>query len=142
MGLESAADMYIPKPFSIIEFKSNVKALFRRIDIARRDGIETKEVMHFDALAIYTFNRSVHIKGVRINLTPKEFELLVLLASHPGRSFDRDELLRLVWGYEYFGYEHTVNSHINRLRAKIESQMSDPKYILTTWGVGYRFVEK
>ena len=74
-----------------------------------------------------------------VELTPKEFDLLVLLSKNPGRSYDRDQLLRQVWGYEFQGYEHTVNSHINRLRSKIEPNLSEPKYILTTWGVGYRF---
>ncbi|MEZ4850310.1 MAG: helix-turn-helix domain-containing protein [Bacteroidia bacterium] len=72
-------------------------------------------------------------------MTPKEFDLLYLLASHPGKSYSRDKLLSLVWGYEFNGYEHTVNSHINRLRSKIEPNLAHPKYILTTWGVGYRF---
>ena len=72
-------------------------------------------------------------------LTPKEFDLLVLMASHPGRSYDRQELLNLVWGYEFSGYEHTVNSHVNRLRAKLEPDVDNPKFILTTWGIGYRF---
>ena len=83
--------------------------------------------------------RKVTMKGVRLELTPKEFELLSLLASHPGTTYSRQRLLNLVWGYEYEGYEHTVNSHINRLRVKVEADLNDPKYILTTWGVGYRF---
>ena len=77
--------------------------------------------------------------GNRVELTPKEYDLLVLLATHPGRSYSREDLLNLIWGYEFSGYEHTVNSHINRLRSKIESDFSKPRYILTTWGVGYRF---
>ena len=82
------------------------------------------------------------ISGKRIDLSPKEFELLSLLASHPGKSYDRTKLLNLIWGYDFKGYEHTVNSHINRLRSKIEPDMGNPKYILTTWGVGYKFNEE
>ena len=74
-----------------------------------------------------------------MELTPKEFDLLYLLASNPGKSYTRERLLSIVWGYEFNGYEHTVNSHVNRLRAKIEENLNDPKYILTTWGIGYRF---
>jgi len=84
----------------------------------------------------------VLVEGVRINLSPKEFELLVLLASNPGRNYKRSQLLELIWGYDFDGYEHTVNSHINRLRAKIEPNMDHPTYILTTWGNGYKFNEE
>ncbi|WP_236974026.1 response regulator transcription factor [Membranihabitans maritimus] len=144
LGLESGADVYITKPFSVLELKSRIKALFRRIDIERKDdgygGNKNPSSLKYDELSINLENKSLHIRGQRIDLTPKEFELLALLASHPGRSYSRDELLRKVWGYEYNAYEHTVNSHINRLRAKIEPDMSSPKYILTTWGVGYRFL--
>ena len=83
--------------------------------------------------------RKVTINDERIDLTPKEFDLLFLLASNPGKSYSRDQLLSKVWGYEFEGYEHTVNSHINRLRAKVELDISNPTFILTTWGVGYRF---
>ena len=79
------------------------------------------------------------LKNTRIELTPKEFELLYLMASHPGRTYTRENLLNLIWGVQYSGYEHTVNSHINRLRSKIESDVSNPVYILTSWGAGYRF---
>ena len=82
------------------------------------------------------------IRDERIDLSPKEFELLSLLASNPGKSYDRNKILNLVWGYDFDGYEHTVNSHINRLRGKIEPNLQTPTYILTTWGVGYRFNEE
>jgi DNA-binding response OmpR family regulator len=81
------------------------------------------------------------LEGNRIELSPKEFELLALMAAHPGKNYSRTELLNLIWGYNFEGYEHTVNSHINRLRAKIEKDMSHPQYILTSWGVGYKFNE-
>lgn len=82
------------------------------------------------------------LNGERIELTPKEFDLLYLLASHHGRTYTREQLLSMLWGYQYNGYEHTVNSHINRLRSKIEENLSNPNYILTSWGVGYRFSEE
>jgi DNA-binding response OmpR family regulator len=83
----------------------------------------------------------VTLSNVRIELSPKEFDLITLLASNPGKSYSRKNLLNLIWGYDFEGYEHTVNSHINRLRSKIEGDVSNPKFILTTWGVGYRFNE-
>ena len=140
LGLESGADDYLTKPFGIREFVARVKAILRR---QKQNDKEKQEKSHtqfyFDGLSIDTEKRKVTFKEKRIDLTPKEFELLTLMAEHPGQSYNRDQLLRLVWGYEFNGYEHTVNSHINRLRAKIEPDINKPKYILTTWGVGYRF---
>ena len=95
--------------------------------------------MTFENLLIELDKHKVIVGGNRIELTPKEYDLLVLLASHPGKSYSREDLLNLIWGYEFSGYEHTVNSHINRLRSKIEADFSKPHFILTTWGVGYRF---
>jgi len=142
MGLESGADDYLTKPFSVREFIARVKAIFRRIELLSEDK-KTDEVekMQFEQLEIETVKRKVTLQGERIELTPKEFDLLVLLAQHPGRSYTRSQLLSLVWGYEFSGYEHTVNSHINRLRMKIEPNPAKPTFILTTWGVGYRFKE-
>ena len=100
------------------------------------------KIMHFGDLHIDLEKRKVSLGEKRIDLSPKEFELLSLLASNPGKSYDRSRILNLVWGYDFEGYEHTVNSHINRLRAKIEPKLSKPTYILTTWGVGYRFNEE
>jgi DNA-binding response OmpR family regulator len=100
-----------------------------------------KRKLEFGDLSIDLEKRAVNIKADRIDLSPKEFELLSLLASHPGKSFDRSRILSLVWGYDFDGYEHTVNSHINRLRRKIEPDMNKPSYILTSWGIGYRFNE-
>ncbi|MCL4143472.1 UNVERIFIED_CONTAM: hypothetical protein GTU68_032111 [Idotea baltica] len=128
LGLESGADDYLTKPFSIREFIARVKAIFRR-----------EQQLRFGDLMVDGESRKVTILDNRVELTPKEFDLLFLLASHPGRSYSRDKLLSQVWGYDFNGYEHTVNSHINRLRSKIESDLSQPQYILTTWGVGYRF---
>ncbi len=141
LGLESGADDYLTKPFGIREFIARVKAILRRQEIQKTKGNDTSakaEIQHGDLLIDLT-KRKVSRGGDRIDLTPKEFDLLCLMAENPGRSFDRDQLLSTVWGYEFSGYEHTVNSHINRLRSKIETDLSNPKYILTTWGIGYRF---
>jgi DNA-binding response OmpR family regulator len=143
LGLETGADDYLTKPFSIREFIARVKVIFRRsqlpIDISQNN--HTK-ILHFGDLEIDRDKRKVSLKGARVELSPKEYELLILLASNPGKSYNRERLLSMVWGYNFDGYEHTVNSHINRLRGKIEADISSPKYILTTWGVGYRFNEE
>jgi len=138
LGLESGADDYITKPFGIQEFIARVKAILRRQEVNQRSKINNK-VLVVDSLEVDQEKRKVTFEGKRIDLTPKEFDLLALLAANPGKSYDRDQLLSLIWGYEFNGYEHTVNSHINRLRSKIEPDINNPKYILTTWGIGYRF---
>jgi DNA-binding response OmpR family regulator len=140
LGLESGADDYITKPFSVREFIARVKAVLRRTD---RSGPSTQsgaeQEISFGSLTIDRQKRSVSLNGERIELTPKEYDLLLLLASNPGRSYTREQLLNTIWGSQFEGYEHTVNSHINRLRAKIETDANEANYILTTWGVGYRF---
>ncbi|MCI5082432.1 MAG: response regulator transcription factor [Saprospiraceae bacterium] len=149
LGLELGADDYMTKPFSVREFIARVKALFRRTRMHatsdnsgfRAGNAHSQQLMHYGALEIDLDKRKVSIDQKRIDLSPKEFELLSLLASNPGKSYDRSKILNLIWGYDFDGYEHTVNSHINRLRSKIEPDISSPKYILTTWGVGYRFNE-
>lgn len=140
LGLEVGADDYLTKPFGIREFIARVKAIFRRIEAIKKE-IDNDADIIFGDLNIEVAKRKVLLNGDRIELTPKEFDLLHLLASHPGRTYTREQLLNILWGYQYNGYEHTVNSHINRLRSKIEPNLSDPKYILTSWGVGYRFNE-
>lgn len=140
LGLETGADDYITKPFSVREFLARIKAVLRRTGATSTE--EISKVLQFDTLEIEIENRIVRIEGERIELTPKEFDLLALMAKYPGRSFSREKLLNIVWGYQFEGYEHTVNSHINRLRAKIESDQAAPRYILTTWGVGYRFTDE
>jgi DNA-binding response OmpR family regulator len=142
LGLESGADDYLTKPFSVREFLARVKAIFRRVQMNLDDQQDTEKkgkILKFKELEIEIQKRKVSISGKRIELTPKEFDLLALMASRPGRSYDREQLLNLIWGYEFSGYEHTVNAHINRLRSKIENDLSKPTFILTTWGVGYRF---
>lgn len=143
LGLEMGADDYITKPFSVREFIARVKAVFRRTSqSSEKSAVQTDTTLSFDDLSIDIEMRKVIVRGEKVELSPKEFELLVLMASHPGKSYSRSDLLKLIWGYDFNGYEHTVNSHINRLRAKIEADMNDPKYIITTWGVGYKFNEE
>ena len=140
LGLETGADDYLTKPFSVREFKSRVKAILRRVKMIQEQlSPDFNKRILVGELMIEGEKRKVSINGKIISLTPKEFDLLWLLASHPGRSYSREQLLNLVWGHEFLGYEHTVNSHINRLRAKIETNLDNPKFILTTWGIGYRF---
>jgi len=141
LGLEIGADDYITKPFSIRELLARIKAVLRRSDISSQTDKEDEIEIRFDGLYINVGLRIVETKGKRQELSPKEFDLLVHLASNPGKTYTRMQLLNQVWGYEFEGFEHTVNSHINRLRAKIEKKMSPPEYILTTWGVGYKFRE-
>ena len=146
LGLELGADDYITKPFSPRELLSRIKARIRRIDdlispnTTNGVGHEAK-VIKVDELVIDPEKRKVLKNNITIELTPKEFELLVLLASKPGKTYTRLQLLNLVWGTNFEGLEHTVNTHINRLRSKIESDPANPEYIITTWGVGYKFRE-
>jgi len=143
LGLEMGADDYMTKPFSVREFIARVKAIFRRAARTEKQPQgEIVSLLTFAALQIDLDKRKVTIDDKRIELSPKEFELLSLLATNPGKSYERTKLLSLIWGYDFQGYEHTVNSHINRLRSKIEPDLQKPKYILTTWGVGYRFNEE
>jgi two-component system alkaline phosphatase synthesis response regulator PhoP len=144
MGLETGADDYLTKPFSVREFIARVKVIFRRNEdnALLQDATAASSVISYSGLEIDMDKRKVTLNSSRVELSPKEFELMALLASNPGKSYSRKRLLNLVWGYDFEGYEHTVNSHINRLRGKIEEDVSHPKFILTTWGVGYRFNEE
>lgn len=143
LGLEVGADDYLTKPFSIRELLARVKALFRRVEVLKTPtaGGEQKQICAGD-LVIDADKRKVTLSGKMIDLTAKEFDLLLQFAQHPGRVYTRSQLLDLVWGYAHAGYEHTVNSHINRLRGKIERDTSRPRYIVTVWGVGYSFAEE
>jgi two-component system, OmpR family, alkaline phosphatase synthesis response regulator PhoP len=138
-GLDVGADDYITKPFGVKELVARVRAVLRRSQAMNTDMSKMGKVLQFSDMTIDTENRTVTLKGERMDLTPKEFDLLFILAKKPGRSHSRQQLLDAVWGYEFDGLEHTVNSHINRLRMKIEEDVQNPTYILTTWGVGYRF---
>lgn len=139
LGLELGADDYLAKPFSVLELVARVKALIRRAEaMARGSRVDGAWVTAGD-LRIDPVSREVTIAGRPVDLTLREFDLLVFFARHPGKVFSRMELLNQVWGYRHEGYEHTVNTHINRLRAKVEREPARPERILTVWGVGYKF---
>ncbi len=141
LGLEMGADDYVTKPYSLSELMARVKAIFRRVEALQADPTPAGEVLTAGDLIIDSGRRSVSCKGRSIDLTPKEFDLLKFLASRPGKVYNRSQLLGIIWGYGHSGYDHTVNSHMNRLRAKIEQDPTQPRYILTVWGVGYKFNE-
>jgi DNA-binding response OmpR family regulator len=142
VGLEIGADDYVTKPFSIPELLARVKAILRRVE-ELSEGIqdETPAVIEAGNLVIDPARRKATLKDRTLDLTAKEFDLLVHFAGNPGKVYTRSQLLDMVWGYGHDGYEHTVNSHINRLRTKIEKDSAHPDYILTVWGVGYKFTE-
>lgn len=140
LGLEYGADDYLTKPFNILELKARIKAILRR-----SNNKETKlgdQVVQVEEFTINTLGRKVSIGDKDVNLTAKEFDLLLLLATNAGKVFKREELLEIIWGYEYFGDLRTVDVHIRRLREKIEKNSSQAEYILTKWGVGYYFRSK
>ncbi len=142
LGLETGADDYVSKPFSIFELVARAKALLRRAGLGNTKEtkpLEKSQPIVVGELRIDLDRRGVSLNGHDIDLTAREFTLLEFFASHPERVFQRVQLLDHVWGYGHEGYEHTVNSHINRLRAKIEKNPADPKIIQTVWGVGYKF---
>jgi len=143
LGLEVGADDYLTKPFSIRELQARIKALLRRVAaLGQQSTDQDSEKLVIGELTIDPTKRRVIVAGREVGLTAREFDLLLHFARHPGRVYNRAELLDKVWGYGHDGYEHTVNSHINRLRAKIEQDPAKPHYVLTVWGVGYKFVER
>ncbi len=140
LALELGADDYVTKPFSVLELMARIKALLRRSNPAEQKAVEKKLLVYKD-ICIDCDKMKATCKGRRLELTAKEFDLLALLANNPGKTFSRHDLLEQVWGYAFEGYEHTITSHINRLRIKIEANLQYPQYILTSWGKGYRFSE-
>lgn len=145
LGLETGADDYVSKPFSILELVARVRAIFRRTsheEDNKSNKLPSAAHINIGELFIDPDQRRIDVAGHSIDLTAREFTLLEFFARHPGRVFPREQLLDQVWGYGHEGYEHTVNSHINRLRAKIEKDPANPKMIVTVWGVGYKFVEQ
>ena len=139
LGLNLGADDYMTKPFSVRELTARVKARIRRASLNQEAEGPPPETYTYGGLLLDPVKHKVLLDEKVVELTAKEFDLLKLFMQQVGKTFTREELLSKVWGYSYSGYEHTVNSHINRLRLKIEKDPAHPTYILTVWGVGYKF---
>jgi DNA-binding response OmpR family regulator len=142
LGLEMGADDYITKPFSLREVEARIKSVLRRAraSAAAGDGLDETPIVR-GTLRVDPVRREVTISDRHIDLTPKEFDLLRLFAANPGRVFPRKYLLEKIWDYSYEGYDRTIDSHINRLRAKIEENPEKPQLVLTVWGIGYKFTD-
>ena len=143
LGLEMGADDYITKPFSLRELEARIKSVLRRARAATHTEVAGEEApIVRGRLRIDPAKREVSVGDRQVELTPKEFELLRLFASNPGRVFPRKYLLEKIWDYSYEGYDRTIDSHINRLRAKIEDNPENPQMVLTVWGIGYKFSDE
>jgi DNA-binding response OmpR family regulator len=141
LGLELGADDYVTKPFNPRELTARIKAILRRSQLPTGKDQVGMQVIRLQDLQIDLFQRKVRIRDKEVDLTSKEFALLSLLASHPGRVFSREKLLEHVWGYDYYGDARTVDVHIRHMREKIEPDPATPQLILTVWGAGYKFRE-
>jgi DNA-binding response OmpR family regulator len=139
LGLELGADDYLAKPFSMLELVARVRAQFRRAEAWRQHAEAATPALRFGPFELDLARRRLVREGTELPLTLREHDLLAFLLRHRGQAFSRGELLARVWGAGFDGYEHTVNSHINRLRAKVEDDPREPRRIVTVWGVGYRF---
>ncbi len=143
VGLEVGADDYVTKPFSLQELVARVHATLRRLRLTKEwsGDVETEgaESLEFESIVIDTLRRRVTVDSQEVHLTVREYDLLVFLATHPGQPFTRSQLLDRIWDIQFEGYDRTVDSHIQRLRAKIESDPGNPSFIRTVWGVGYKF---
>ncbi len=139
LGLEYGADDYMTKPYNLLELKARIRAILRRVSVSSE--LNTPDASHIvvNDMKLNTLGRKVNIRDEDINLTAKEFDLLLLLAMNRGEIYSREKLLEIIWGYEYFGDVRTVDVHIRRLREKIEKDPSKPSYIMTKWGTGYYF---
>ena len=138
LGLELGADDYLAKPFSMLELVARVKALLRRVEAMAQNARIDAGAIEVAGLRIDPVARTALVEGRPLELTPREFDLLYFFARHPDQVYSRMELLNQVWGHQHDGYEHTVNTHINRLRNKLEHDPAAPKRILTVWGRGYK----
>ena len=141
MGFESGADDYVTKPFNILALKARVRALLRRASMSAAQEPAKTSVLTRGHISVDTERRSAYKNGVAIELTMKEFDLIEFLMKNPGRVYSRENLLDLVWGYDYQGDTRTVDVHIRRLREKLELDPAHPEYIVTKWGVGYYFAD-
>lgn len=138
-GLDAGADDYMSKPFSVLELVARIRAIFRRLD--KTTSHTAPEIITAGTIVLDKRTHTATVSGNVLNLTPKEFDLLWLFARSPGQVFKRQELLEKVWGHQHGVYLHTVNSHINRLRAKLDSIAGEAQHIQTVWGIGYKFSE-
>ena len=139
LGLDAGADDYLTKPFGITELMARVRAILRRVEQLRTQSLRMRGVLRMADLEIDLDGRVARREGRSIDLTSREFDLLAYLASHPGQVFSRAQLLDQVWGNTHEAFEHAVSSHVNRLRAKVENDPTEPRYVQTVWGAGYRF---
>ena len=140
LGLEYGADDYLTKPFNVLELKARIRAIFRRVNVETSKN--HSNIIETSGFTINTLGRKIEINGTSVALTAKEFDLLLLLITNKDKIYSREELLETIWGYEYFGDVRTVDVHIRRLREKIEDNSSEPRYIMTKWGVGYYFKDE